>query len=72
MQLRILVLVAAAAYVAYRGYLTIGLVRAHRARDGEREQVLRARAFRATRWALGLLVLAGLFLMLLVVLSSRR
>jgi hypothetical protein len=72
MLLRILVLVAAAAYVAYRGCLTVGLVRAHRAGDTERERVLRARAFWATRWAVGLLLLGVLFLVLLVVLSSRR
>jgi hypothetical protein len=72
MLLRIVVVVAAAAYVAYRGYLTVALVRAQRAGNDRREEVLRARAFRATRWAVALLVLAGLFLVLLAVLSYRR
>jgi hypothetical protein len=71
MLLRILVVVAVAAYVAYRGYLAAGLVRARRAGDADRLQALRARALWATRWAVALLVLAGLFLVLLVVSSQR-
>ena len=71
MLLRILVLAIAASYVGYRGYLTVQLVRAQRAGDTDREQTLRARAFWAFRWAVGIWLLAGLFLLLLVVLNAR-
>jgi hypothetical protein len=71
MLLRILVLAIAASYVGYRGYLTLQLVRARRAGDTDRQQALRARASWAFRWAVGIWLLAGLFLLLLVVLNTR-
>jgi hypothetical protein len=71
MLLRILVLTIATAYVAYRGYLAVQVVRARRAGDPGREQALRARALWAFRWAVGIWLLAGLFLVLLVVSNSR-
>jgi hypothetical protein len=72
MLLRILVLAIAASYVGYRGFLGVQLVQARRAGDTDREQMLRARAFWAFRWAVGIWLLAGLFLLLLVVLNSRN
>lgn len=72
MLLRILVLAIAASYVVFRGYLGVQLVRARRAGDTDRERALRTRASRAFRWAVGIWLLAGLFLLLLVVLNHRN
>jgi hypothetical protein len=71
MLLRILVLAIAASYVVYRLYVAVQLVRARRTGDTAREQALRARARAAFRWAVGIWLLAGLFLAALVVLNSR-
>ncbi len=71
MLLRILVLAMAAAYVVYRAYLAVQLVRARRAGDTARVQALEARAFAMIAWAIGIVALGGLFLVVLVVLNAR-
>jgi hypothetical protein len=72
MLLRILVLAIAASYVGYRGYLAVQLVRARRTGDTARVLALRARARWAFRWAVGIWLLAGLFLVALVGLNARE
>jgi len=69
--LKVLVPLAAAAYVGYRVTLAVQIARARRAGDDARAERLGTKGFGLHRWAVAALVLVVL-LLLLVVLTGPR
>jgi len=64
--LKVIVPLLALAYVGYRVALAVQIARARRAGDEARVERLSSRGFGLYRWAVGLAILAILFLVLLV------